>query len=106
MYLVGRMALGLHDDMLFAILSPILRRPPHQSPRIVECVTVVNPKLHGAQTKTAVGLATTMLGHVRPEIRVICPGTIGQPKCSYASRVATRPRGVRCKKPFWMRNGS
>ena len=29
-----------------------------------------------------------------------------RPKCSYAALVATRPRGVRFKKPFWIRNGS
>src|SRR5580658_739395 len=28
------------------------------------------------------------------------------PRCSYASRVATRPRGVRSRNPIWIRNGS
>ena len=28
------------------------------------------------------------------------------PRCSYASRVAIRPRGVRCRNPSWIRYGS
>ncbi len=34
------------------------------------------------------------------------PGGALSPRCSYASAVASRPRGVRLRKPSWMRNGS
>ena len=34
------------------------------------------------------------------------PSGMASPKYSYAWRVATRPRGVRSRKPIWIRNGS
>src|ERR1044072_4786379 len=30
----------------------------------------------------------------------------GKPRCWNARAVSSRPRGVRCRKPFWIRNGS
>src|SRR5437867_12636989 len=43
-----------------------------------------------------------------PQNSDACPLWLGgvYPKCRYASGVATRPRGVRCRNPCCTRNGS
>src|SRR6516165_12093945 len=44
-----------------------------------------------------------------PENSPNCAGSrvgSGSPRCWKAGAVSNRPRGVRCRKPFWIRNGS
>src|SRR5512144_816970 len=97
---MGLAGAGRSIDIEEVPVSPVRE---HQGKSIGHFVAAADDEI----VKTVTGVYRKIEDHLHGQKSLPCgPSGTGLPKWRYADLVAIRPRGVRLRKPCWIRKGS